>query len=230
VHNQRSGVTPGQPDRPPPPEPARPRPDRQLPARPASREDPSQPMPTAISFRPRAPITMSHPAAPYRPSAGSREFSGCGVLPNLFGRTPRSFESSQGTGCRPACTTTTCWPPSASTSTRCAAAPSTSRRLERIGPDPPPRPGRPRPPVGRPAPLALISLKRPEAYACLCAAVHSADIADNRYRGGLHLHSRTESRAAGRQELLVFNIPAPAPRLGTGRIPAADTAHAVRHE
>ncbi|HEY1004372.1 MAG TPA: hypothetical protein VGD83_32515, partial [Streptosporangiaceae bacterium] len=62
------------------------------------------------------------------------------------------------------------------------------------------------------------------------AAVHSADIADNRYRGRLHLHSRTKSRAAGRQELLVFNIPAPAPRLGTGRIPAADTAHAVRDE
>ena len=91
-------------------------------------------------------------------------------------------------------------------------------------------PGRPQSPVGRPAPLALISLKCPEAYACLCAAVHSADIADNRCRGGLHLHSRTESRAVGRQELLVFNIPAPAPRLGTGWIPAADTAHAVRHE
>ena len=36
--------------------------------------------------------------------------------------------------------------------------------------------------------------------------------------------------AADRQELLVFNIPAPAPRLGTSWIPAADTAHAVRHE
>jgi hypothetical protein len=36
--------------------------------------------------------------------------------------------------------------------------------------------------------------------------------------------------ASDRQELLVFNSPAPAPRLGTGRIPAADTAHPVRHE
>src|SRR4029077_18125034 len=91
-------------------------------------------------------------------------------------------------------------------------------------------PGRPQSPVGRPAPLAPISLKRPEAYACLCAAVHSADIVDNRYCGGLHLHSRAKSRAAARRDLLVFNFPAPAPRLGTGWIPAADTAHAVRHE
>jgi hypothetical protein len=54
--------------------------------------------------------------------------------------------------------------------------------------------------------------------------VPSADIADNRDGGRLHLHSHAKSRAAGRQELLVFNIPAPAPRLGAGRIPAADAA------
>jgi hypothetical protein len=72
------------------------------------------------------------------------------------------------------------------------------------------------------------------------AAVPCADPADHSHGSRLHVWSGAKSRDAGRQdqpfrlsrnkELPVFDNPALSAYLGTGRIPSADVAHALRRE
>ena len=89
--------------------------------------------------------------------------------------------------------------------------------------------------IRRPAPLAPIGLKQRRGVRLSYAAVHSADRADHCHGGRLHIHSRAKSRQdqhlrpGCNQELPVLRNPAHPPHLGTGRIPAADDAHALRN-